>query len=184
MNAPLSSLEPSVLAESAAARVTLAPPRARLSLRARGDLKPLETALGLTLPGRIGQRAEAGEVGALRFGPDEWMLHLTEGAVDGVLSSCAGVYETLPHSLVDVSGREVTFLIDGARATELLTLGMARDPESIAVGEGRRTNFDGATVTIWRDADSAYRMDVWHSFAPHVLHLLETGCRELAAEAV
>ncbi len=111
------------------------------------------------------------------------MLHLPEGAVDGILSSCAEVYATLPHSLVDVSGREVTFLIDGPRATELLTLGMARDPDSIAAGEGRRTNFDGVTVTIWRDAESAYRMDVWHSFAPHVRHLLETGCRELAAEA-
>ena len=184
MNAPLSSLEPSVLAESAAARVRLAAPCARLSLRARGDLAPLGAALRLTLPGRIGQRSSGGEVEALRLGPDEWMLHLPEGVVDGVRSSCEGVYETLPHSLVDVSGREVTFLIDGARATELLTLGMARDPESIVTGEARRTNFDGVTVTIWRDAESAFRMDVWHSFAPHVLHLLETGCRELAAEGV
>ncbi|AZQ67077.1 sarcosine oxidase subunit gamma [Silicimonas algicola] len=183
MNKPMSS-EPEVLAESAAVRVRLAKPCARLSLRARGDLAPLEAALGLSLPGKIGERCTGGELEALRLGPDEWMLHLPEGTVEGVLSSCAGVYETLPHSLVDVSGREVTFQIDGARATELLTLGMARDPESIAVGEGRRTNFDGVTVTIWRDADSAYRMDVWHSFAPHVLHLLETGCRELAAEAV
>ena len=183
MNAPVSSFTPQTLAETSAARVQLAAPRARLSLRARGDLSPLNTALGLTLPDRIGQRSTAGEIDALCLGPDEWMLQAPEAQAESLQSACAEVYGTLPHSLVDVSGREVTFAIDGPRAVELLTLGMARDPESIAAGEGRRIAFDGVTVVLWRDGEAAFRMDIWHSFAPHVLHLLETGCRELAAEA-
>lgn len=182
MNAPISSFPASVLAESTAARVSLAEPCARLSLRARGDLAALNTALGLSLPEAIGQRAEAENLQALCLGPDEWMLHSTAPSTDTIISACEAVYGSHPHSLVDVSGREVTFVIDGARAADLLTLGMPRDPDSIAPGEGRRTNFDGVTVVLWRDGANEFRMDVWHSFAPHVLHLLETGCRELAAE--
>lgn len=182
MNAPVSIVEPVVHAESAVARVSITAPRARLSLRARGDLSPLESALGIGLPGKIGKRSASGDFDALCLGPDEWMLHAPQERVAGLVAACREVYATLPHSLVDVSGREITVQIDGTRATELLTLGMARDPESIAPGEGRRINFDGVTVILWRDAAEAYRMDVWHSFAPHVLELLEIGCRELAAE--
>ncbi|WP_420328481.1 sarcosine oxidase subunit gamma [Mameliella sp.] len=183
MNAPISSFTPSVLAESAAARVSLTAPCARMSLRARGDLAPLNTVLGLTLPVRIGQRAQAGDFQALCLGPDEWMLQAPETLAPGIQAACDDVYGVLPHSLVDVSGREVTFALDGPRAVDLLTLGMPRNPDSIAVGEGRRINFDGVTVVLWRDGETAFRMDVWHSFAPHLLHLLETGVRELAAEA-
>lgn len=184
MNAPISSFAPGVLAASRAASVNLADPCGRLSLRARGDLAALNGALDLTLPQKIGRRAEAGAVEALCLGPDEWVIVAPEAEVAGLTAACATVYETHPHSLVDISGREVTFRIEGPRAAELLTLGAPRDPDSIAVGEGRRTVFDGVSVVIWRDAETSFRMDVWHSFAQHVLGLLETGCRELAAETV
>lgn len=182
MNAPVSSFTPGPLVETAAARVSVAVPCGRLSLRARGDLSPFATALGLTLPARIGTRTSAGEVEAICLAPDEWMIHAPEAQLSGLQSACAGLYDRHPHSLVDVSGRETTFVIDGPRAAELLTLGCPRDLDRLKPGEGRRTVFDGATVILWRDADNAFRMDVWHSFAPYLFHLLDTGCRELAAE--
>lgn len=177
-----SPILPEPLAETAVARVRRAAPAGRLSLRARGDVAPLEAALGLSLPGAIGQRTGAGGTEALRLGPDEWIIHAPEDRVAGLREACDAIYDAHPHSLVDVSGREVTLLLDGPQADVLLTLGMARDPDSIAVGEGRRTLFDGVTVILWRDAPTTFRMDVWHSFAPHVIHLLQIGCRELAAE--
>lgn len=184
MNKLVSSFTAVPLAQGAVARVSLAPPVARLVLRARGDLAALEAALGVTLPTVIGQRTEGGEVEVLCLGPDEWMLHLPPGQVGALSASCAALMGRHPHSLVDVSGREVTLLIDGPRAAELLTIGCARDIEAIPVGQGRRTAFDGVTVILWRDGPAAFRLDVWNSFAPHVAGLLETGCRELAAEAV
>ncbi|MCA8883116.1 MAG: sarcosine oxidase subunit gamma [Rhodobacteraceae bacterium] len=184
MTHPLSLVSPGTLAQTAAARVALRAPCARLSLRARGDLAPLDAALGLPLPRQIGQRAGTDGREALRLGPDEWVLLDAPDRAAAIEAACAAIYDTAPHSLVDISGREVTFGIDGPRAVDLMTLGMARDPDSIAPGSGRRTAFDGVTVVLWRDGDTAFRMDVWHSFAPHVLHLLETGCRELAAETV
>ncbi len=182
MNMRVSSPVPGTLAESKAARVSILAAQGRLSLRARGDLVPLNTALGLTLPDRTGARTAAGEIEAVRLGPDEWTILAPVGAIDGVIAACAGVYAGHPHSLVDISGREVTLAIKGPLAAELLTLGCARDIDTIPVGEARRTIFDGVTVVLWRDAPDGFRMDIWNSFAPHLGHLLETGCKELAAE--
>ncbi|MGR3805618.1 sarcosine oxidase subunit gamma [Marinibacterium profundimaris] len=183
MNAPVPAFSTDASAGTSVVRVTTAAPCARLSLRARGELGPLEAALGLDLPRRIGARAEVGETEVLCLGPDEWMLRGPEAVAPTIRAACDEVYKTHPMSLVDVSGREVTFVIEGTSAAELLTLGCPRDIDRLAVGEGRRTVFDGATVVLWRDATDRFRMDVWHSFAPHVFDLLATGCRELAAEA-
>ncbi|WP_353474845.1 sarcosine oxidase subunit gamma [Salipiger sp. H15] len=180
MNAPLSAFPPATLAETPAAKVSSALPRTRFSLRARGDLAPLEQALGVTLPRRIGQTVK-GPIEAACLGPDEWVLLASEAAP--IAEACAGVYGTLPHSLVDISAREVTFVIEGPRAAELITIGCARDIDTIAPGTARRTLFDGATVTLWRDAEDRFRLDAWNSFAPHLLHLLQIGARELAAES-
>lgn len=167
------------IAASSAASVTALPPVARLSLRARGETAAaLSAALGVDLPGRVGARAQAGAREVLCLGPDEWMIHGPEGDADAIAAACATV--AAPHALVEVSDRELSYAISGPQAADLLTLGCPRDPDSIAVGEGRRTVFDGATVLLWRDGRDAFRMDVWRSFAPHVLHLLTTGCRELA----
>ncbi len=182
MNMRVSSPVPGTLAESKAARVSILAPQARFSLRARGDLAPLNAALGLSLPDRIGARAASGEIGVLRLGPDEWTIVAPMAEINRLIAACAGVYVSHPHSLVDISGREVTLLIEGPRAAELLTLGCARDIETIAVGEGRRTIFDGVTVVLWRDAENRFRMDIWNSFVSHLGHLLETGCKELAAD--
>lgn len=182
MSTRISSLTPGVVIETAAVRLGVLQGEGRLSLRARDGIEALSKALGLTLPDRIGLRAAAGVVEAIRLGPDEWTILAPADAVAGLAAACAAIYGDHPHSLVDISGREVTLSIDGPRAAELLTLGCPRDIETIAVGEGRRTVFDGATVVLWRDAPDRFRMDVWNSFATHVGHLLETGCRELAAE--
>ncbi|WP_413207234.1 sarcosine oxidase subunit gamma [Rhodospirillum sp. A1_3_36] len=184
MTTTLSSRIPGVLATSPAVQVSLPAPRGRLSLRARGDLTPFAQPLGFALPERIGQRAQTDDVQALRLGPDEWTLNTPVDAVAGLIDAFAAIYPSHPHSLVDISGREISLVIDGTQASELLTIGCARDVEAIPPGEGRRTLFDGTSVLLWRDAPNTYRMDVWNSFAPHLLALLKTGCAELAAESL
>ncbi len=171
-----------VLIESCAVTVRRKAPIARFSLRARGDLSGLNQVLGFTMPSQIGKCASHGDIQTVCLGPDEWMIHAPEAAAPGIAAACSSIYASHPHSLVDVSGREVTFALDGPRAVELLTIGMPRDPDSLSVGDAKRINFDGLTVVLWRDGLSEFQMDVWNSFAPHVLGLLQTGCRELAAE--
>ncbi|SNY94141.1 sarcosine oxidase subunit gamma [Cohaesibacter sp. ES.047] len=183
MNAPISSITPGVLASSHAAEVTLAAPCGRLSIRARGDVAPFSAALGLSLPGKIGSIASNGETRAICLGPDEWALHMASDAVPTIIEAFAGLYAENPHSLVDISGREISLLISGPQATDLLTIGTPRDIASIPVGEGRRTLFDCATVVLWRSSETRFQMDIWNSFAPHLIGLLKTGCAEFALTA-
>lgn len=173
---------PGILAQSPAATVTLLAPVARFSLRARGDVSGLGAALGLTLPQTIGEVASSGARQVVCLGPDEWTLQTEVADAKAVIDACAGVYDSLPHSLVEVSSREVTLHLAGPQVKTLLTLGLPRDPDTIAPGTARRTVFDGVTVVLWHDADGGVRMDIWASFVPHVLHLLQTGVAELAAE--
>jgi sarcosine oxidase subunit gamma len=183
MNVLSHDFTPGALAASAAASVSLLPPSARFSLRAREAQAPaLSAALGLDLPARIGARSGGAELEALRLGPDEWLLVAPEAAAPRLAEACARVYAEAPHSLVDISDRELSVRIDGPRAADLLSLACPRDLDRLPAGEARRTVFDVATVILWRDAESVFRMDVWRSFAPHVFELLETGCAELAAE--
>ncbi|SHN05619.1 sarcosine oxidase subunit gamma [Roseibium suaedae] len=183
MTAHINLSQAGVLAKSLAASVTLLEPVARFSLRtgAAGQAK-LSAALGLTLPTKVGQRTQAGQTEVLCLGPDEWMLHTSESLAGTILQACESVYADAPHSLTEISDREVTVRIEGPKASELLTLGCPRDLDKLPVGEARRTVFDGATIILWRDAAETYRIDVWRSFAPHLISLLQTGCGELAAE--
>ncbi len=172
-----STLVPGIIAASDAATVTMAEPVARFSLRAHAaERETVGGALGLDLPTQVGHVA-GDEIEALCLGPDEWLIVAPEGLAERI----ARTEIDAAHSLTEITDRELTFRIDGPRATELLTTGWPRDPDSIAPGQGRRTYFDGASVIVWRDGPEEWRMDVWRSFAPHVVSLLATGCAELVA---
>lgn len=157
-----------------AAGVTIAEaaPRARFSMRLR-DTAAAGAALGLTLPERLGVIVPHGVARLLCLGPDEWLW-------DGPEGSRPTLPEGLPHALVDISDREVTFRIAGPRATELLSIGIARNLARLAPGTGCRTAFDSAQAVLVREGEETFTLSVWRSFAPHVGELLEIGQRELA----
>lgn len=182
MKDTLSTQPAGLLCGNAAVQVSKIDVGARLSLRAKSDIEALGGAFGLALPTKIGTRTATEAVEALCLGPDEWVLLAKDAAP--LFEASASLYDKVPHSLVDISAREVTFEISGPRATDLITIGCPRDPASISLGEARRTVMDGTSVVLWRDDENSYCVDVWNSFAPHLLHLLETGCRELAAESL
>ncbi|MCO5118833.1 MAG: hypothetical protein M9951_04265 [Burkholderiaceae bacterium] len=175
--------EPRTVAMSAAATVSLLAPAGRLSLRARQTaLAALSDAIGFELPRRIGRRSGDGDAEALNLGPDEWLISTHELVVPRLIASCARVYPKWPHSMTDISDREISLRIEGPMASELLALGCPRDIDRIETGQGRRTVIDGVAVVLWRDGDENFRLDVWRSFAPHLIALLENGCAELALE--
>ncbi|MGG7568056.1 sarcosine oxidase subunit gamma [Rhodovulum sp. DZ06] len=178
----LSPLSRGVMVDNAALRITVDPAPGRLSLRAREAAIPaLEKALGLTLPADIAARTEEAGLEAAKLGPDEWVLLGDAARVAEAIAACAAV--EAPHSLVDISGREDVLRIEGPAAPELLAFGCPRDIDQVGEGTCRRTLFDGATVTLWRDGPEAFRMDIWRSFAPHLAHLMKDAAKELAAEA-
>ncbi len=156
----------------------------RLSLRAKPEaLTTISAATELDIPKTIGQRSTDVQMEVACIGPDEWMILCP--TLDGarLTAALADIYPNAPHSLTDISEREVTIAVSGSAAKELLTLGIARDLDSFEVGEVRRTIMQDIQIVLWRDGENAFRIDVWRSFADHLFSFLETGLREIEAEA-
>lgn len=173
MNAPVTSFD--------AAKVALLPPVARFNLRiAPDDLAAASQAFSLTLPETIGQGAQKDDRGAYCIGPDEWLLHAAETDQSAIVSAFETARAETPHSLVVISDRELTIAITGPAAADLLSVGCPLDLSRLPVGGAKRTVFDYAQVTLIRDGDDAFRLEVWRSFFPHVHGLLEIAAREFA----
>ncbi|MDE4063496.1 sarcosine oxidase subunit gamma [Phaeobacter gallaeciensis] len=173
MNAPVTSFD--------AVTVTDVPPVARFNLRiAPADLAVASKAFGLTLPTRIGQGAQKADRAAWCIGPDEWLLHASEADQQAIVAAFDKVRAKTPHSLVVISDRELTIGISGPAALVLLNTGCPLDLSRIPVGGAKRTIFDYAQVTLIRDGEDAFRLEVWRSYYPHVRGLLDIATRELA----
>lgn len=155
-------------------------PAARFALRVRaGHRAAVSAALALDLPMRVGDRVEANGREALCLGPDEWLVLAPESTAPA--AAAAAIYGEAPHSLVEISDREITLRLSGPQVLDLLATCCPRDVAALAVGRGVRTVFDSATVTLWRDGPETFRMDVWRSFLPHVRALLGLAEAELRA---
>ncbi|WP_193142895.1 MULTISPECIES: sarcosine oxidase subunit gamma [unclassified Meridianimarinicoccus] len=173
MNAPATSFD--------AVTVTILPPVARFNLRiAPSDLAAASQAFGLSLPTKIGQGEQNADRGAYCIGPDEWLLHAAEADQQAIVAAFDEVRANTPHSLVVISDRELTIGITGPAAAELLSVACPLDLSRIPVGGAKRTVFDYAQVTLIRDGEDAFRLEVWRSYFPHVHGLLEVATRELA----
>jgi len=162
-------------------RLELLPMGGRFNLRASAAaLGAASKAFGVTLPETIGKAADGAGRTALCLGPDEWVLYAEVADTQAIVKAFESVYASAPHSLVDIGEREIALSIAGEQAITLLSIGCPTDLRRMALGEGRRTVFDGASVVVHRDAETAWRLEVWRSFLPHVWDLLNTVNRELA----
>jgi sarcosine oxidase, subunit gamma len=143
--------------------ISLAPPMARYSLRAR-QAQALETLLNVKVPSKIG--ATVGGIACL--GPDEWLLRAEAGAR-------IPMGEGLPIAVVDISERSVCLVIEGPRAAETLMSGCPLDLDSFAVGRATRTIFETVEIILIREAENRFHVEVWRSFASWLWTALTTA---------
>ena len=147
--------------------ITLAPPMARFSLRAR-ERKTLEVLLGRKLPAQIG--TTDGEIACL--GPDEWLLRSAQG-------TAIPLGEGLPLAVTEISERAVCLIVEGPRAAELLMAGCPLDLELFASGRATRTVFETVEITLIRSGEHRFEVEVWRSFAPWLHLALTTAAAQL-----
>jgi sarcosine oxidase, subunit gamma len=133
--------------------ISLAPPMARYSLRAR-QAQALETLLGIKVPKKIGET----EGGIACLGPDEWFLRADADTM-------IPMGEGLPLSITNVSERSVGIVIDGPGAAALIMSGCPQDLDRFAVGRASRTIFETVEIILIREAEDRFLVDVWRSFA-------------------
>lgn len=149
--------------------VAIAPgaPLARWSLRAR-DPQALSKAVGYKVPSKIGES----QGGMLCLGPDEWLLRLPEG-------STIPLGGGLPLSVVDISERAISLVLEGPRAIEVLSSGCPRDLSKFAVGYASRTIYETVEIVLIRENEERWVVDVWLSFAPWLHEALVTAASHL-----
>jgi sarcosine oxidase subunit gamma len=134
--------------------LSAAAPMRRYAMRAR-DPALLATVIGCALPAKIGETV----AGIARLGPDEYHARLP---VDTILVDGAG--QSL--SIVDVSARAFGIVLEGARATEVLSAGCPLDLALWPVGRTSRTIFETVEIIVAREAETRWHVEVWRSFAP------------------
>jgi sarcosine oxidase subunit gamma len=125
-------------------------------------------AFGAELPVRFGAAQGSGERAALWLGPDEWLLIAEGEEAETIDAALEGELEGVPHSLVDVSHRQVALKISGRGAARALGAGCPLDLrlKSFPVGMATRTLFDKAEIVLWRREEMEFRVEVSRSVSP------------------
>ena len=163
--------------------VRLLPPATRFTLRGRAAVMAAASGpLGLRIPDTACRSAANSERAALWLGPDEQLILAVaeSGAALGALLREA--LSALPHSLVDMSHRQLALELSGPTAQTLLNAGCPLDLHISAfpVGMCTRTVFGKADIVLWRTGTDSFHVEVWRSFADYVARFLAAAARELA----
>lgn len=158
------------------------PPAARFILQGGPAARAAAgKAFGVTLPEDSCRANVAGDRAALWLGPDEHLLLAPAGDAHAVATQVASALSGIPHSLVDVSQRQVALQVGGSDASELLNSGcpLDLDPAAFPPGMCTRTLIGKAEAILWRKAAAEYHLEIWRSFAGYVVDWLrEAGGSE------
>ena len=162
--------------------LTAAPPAARFILRGLDAIAAAGAAFGVVIPTKPLTSATSGDRSALWLGPDEWLLLAPEAETAALYQDLTKALDRVACALVDVSHRQTALLIEGPKATAILNAGVPLDLSLAAfpVGMVTRTIFEKAEIVLWRTGPQAFRLEVWRSFAPYVLALLQAADRDAA----
>jgi sarcosine oxidase subunit gamma len=111
---------------------------------------------------------------ALWLGPDEQLLlaPVTDGETINRLLRDA--LAALPHSLVDVSHRQIALEVSGPVAHTILNAGCPLDLHlvSFPVGMCTRTVLGKCDIVLWRTGAETFHVELWRSFAEYASRFL------------
>jgi sarcosine oxidase subunit gamma len=162
------------------ADVQLGAPAARFILQGGADARRAAgAAFGVTLPEDPCRANDAGGRAALWLGPDEQLLLAPAADARSIAERLQTALAGIPHSLVDVSQRQVAVRVNGPDAAELLNSGcpLDLDPAAFPPGACTRTVLAKAEVVLWRIRAQEYHLEVWRSYSAYVLGWLREAGR-------
>ncbi|GBD42990.1 hypothetical protein HRbin40_00451 [bacterium HR40] len=175
---------PPIGAPGAAVHVFEAPFSAKFVLRiGESELDRAGAALGLSLP-RDPLRAAFGEdIGAMRLGPDEWLVVMAPQRADALAQAVGRALAETHAAFVDVGHRMTEIAIEGPAWRELLASGcpLDLDPEGTPPSFASRSLLGRCEIVlVVRERDAA-SLFVDRSFAPYAMDFLEEAAKSLLA---
>jgi len=131
-------------------------------------------ALGLNISDIACRSASAGQRTALWLGPDEQLLLAPTADGEVIARQLSQSLSALPHSLVDVSHRQIALEVSGSQAQKVLNAGCPLDLhlESFPVGACTRTVLGKCDIVLWRTGTPTFHVEVWRSFADYASRFL------------
>jgi sarcosine oxidase subunit gamma len=173
-------LDEIALPGGAAFSLRRAPSMARLILRGDGEVAArASAAFEASLPLAPCRSVSAGGRTAIWLGPDDWLLLAVgeePGAIIGAIEAALGNW---PHSLVDVSQRQIGIEIAGPLAARALNAGCPLDLSEAAfpLGMATRTILAKCEIVLWRRGSAEFHAEVWRSFADYAASFLTEAAR-------
>jgi sarcosine oxidase, subunit gamma len=170
------------------ARLLAAPPLARFVFQGSEAVAAHAGApFGLPFPTAInsgvsvGGRGQPGARVALKLGPEEFWLIVPEAEGAAVAETLRQALSGEAYALVDVSHRQLGFVLEGPAAETLLASGcpLDLDERSFPAGMATRTLFHKTEVMLWRMGASVFRVEIMRSFASYFEAMLREAALDL-----
>lgn len=167
------------------AEMTPLPPTARLIFQGgQVACKTAGDAFRLALPEQACRANAIGDRAALWLGPDEYLLLAPIAEMTTIALEVTKALAGTPHSLVDVSQRQVAWRLSGPDANAILNSGCPLDLDLAEFPPGMctRTIVGKAQIILWRKAAEEYHLEIWRSYSDYVRELLLDAARSDFAE--
>jgi sarcosine oxidase subunit gamma len=155
--------------------VRLLPAAARFVLRGGpAVMAAAGGAIGLSVSQTALRSASAGDRAALWLGPDEQLLLTCVADGPAMERQLRAALAALPHSLVDVSHRQIALEVNGPQAHLVLNAGCPLDLHigSFPIGMCTRTVLGKCDIVLWRRSATTFHVEVWRSFAAYASRFL------------
>lgn len=156
-------------------------PATRLNLRGDAQVQAAAARVfGAPLPAAACRAVSHGSRAALWLGPDEQLLLAPAGEGAALTASLQAELAAVPHSLVDISHRQVGLEIHGPYAAWLLQAQCPLDLDLSAfpVGMCTRSVFAKTELILWRTAADVFHVEIARSFAAYFTGLLAEIAKE------
>ena len=161
------------------------PPAARFILQGDADVRAAAGQMwGVTVSEEPCRALTNGGRAALWLGPDERLLLGAAAESESLAGQLATALAGRPHSLVDVSHRQLALEVSGRHATALISVGCPLDLDlaQFPIGMCTRTVFAKAEIFLWRTGDNRFQLEVSRSFADYVARAFIEASRDFAAD--
>ena len=128
-------------------------------------------AFRLALPAQACRANSDQDRAAIWLGPDEFLLLAPAAEMASIATGMTKALARIPHSLVEVSARQVGISVRGRDASALLNSGcpLDLDPSAFPPGACARTLLGKSEIVLWRKAAEEYHLEVWRSFSDYVV---------------